>query len=280
MRILVTGSEGFLGKHLVRSLSEDGRSVTGIDLALFDRHDIRGDLAWVKLENYDACVHLAAIAAPDKCKKDPSLAFETNVRGTHNVLRLCERLNIRRFIFMSSAHVYGISPKYMPTPESHPLALHDTYTTTKILGEQLCELFWQNHGIAYTCIRLFNAYGPGQSPDYFLGVKLRQANAGGPLTVRNASVTKDWIYIGDVIRAIQLALESDFVGPVNIGTGIETSLGQLVERIAQGFNLPIVTEEDDPSGPSRMRANIDRAKTVLSWEPQIAVEEGLSKLWG
>jgi nucleoside-diphosphate-sugar epimerase len=300
MRVLVTGSSGFIGRHLERALNEAGHTVYPLDLAYsaysgywgpWRSQDIRDEKAMIALVDelaivggtvrpgvWDACVHLAAIAAPDKCKADPQLAWETNVRGTWNVLRLCQQANIRKVVFMSSAHVYGISPKYLPTPEVHPLYMHDTYTVTKIVGESICELFWANHGIAYTTLRLYNCYGPGQSPDYFLGVKMRQAKAGGPITIRNRAVAKDWVEVGDVVRAIMLALESKYVGPVNIGTGQETPLGHLVNRIAKAFDLSVIGEQDDVSGPSRMRADVSRAKTVLGWEPRIWIDEGLDAL--
>src|SRR5258708_15137501 len=112
--ILITGSEGFIGKHLVSELNVIGGYIPvtlDIEQGAIFRVDIRNEDAMSTLINsssIDACVHLAAIAAPDRCKKDPSLAWETNVRGTHNVLRLCERAKIPRVVFFSSAHVYGI----------------------------------------------------------------------------------------------------------------------------------------------------------------------------
>jgi len=294
VRVLVTGQAGFIGRHLERALREVRFSVFPIDIAYsaqsaywspyhpLDIRDVEvmGSVVGELKESgpWDACVHLAAIAAPDACKRDPGLAFDTNVRGTHNVLRLCERAGIKRVVFMSSAHTYGVSPKYMPTDESAPLALHDTYTTTKILGEELCSLFWKNHRISYAALRLFNAYGPGQSDAFFLGVKLAQAKAGGPVTLRNGEVTKDWVHVSDVVRAILRALESDFVGAVNIGTGIETSLEVLARQISERFGVALVSEPSDGIGPSRMRAEISRAKRVLGWEPVIEVKDGIDAL--
>jgi UDP-glucose 4-epimerase len=166
----------------------------------------------------------------------------------------------------------------MPTDESAPLALQDPYTTTKILGEELCELFWRNHGISYAALRLFNAYGPGQSPDYFLGKKLAQAKAGGSVTLRNAKVTKDWVHVSDVVRAMRLALESEFVGAINIGTGTETSLEELATQIGRGFGAAVVPEPDEHMGPSRMCASTLVAERVLGWKASVNVDRGIADL--
>jgi len=292
--ILVTGAAGFIGRHLVKGLLTQGEhDIICVDIAdmkgiplpkpRLQEVDITDDKAmrWLAegLEALDvrACIHLAAVASPPIAAKEPERAWSTNVRGTHNVLELCHRIRCPRVVFFSSAHVYGISPKYMPTDEKHPLALHDTYTTTKILGEQLCHLFYENHGLAYTTLRLWNAYGPGQSPDYFIGKKISQARV-GDLTIRNASVTKDWVHVDDVVRAVLMAIKSDYVGPLNIGTGVETNLTEIIHIIAKKFGRQISPEDAPDEGPTRMLCDYGRAKRILGWEPTIKFADGLARL--
>lgn len=308
MRILVTGAAGFIGTKLCRSLRLNGDDVVELDKVgpysgpghmfgqleqsgargVIERVtlgtlqcDIRDDVAMGALPNIvgnvDACVHLAAIAAPRQAEADPQLAWETNVRGTHNVLALCRRLGVKKVVFTSSAHVYGISPKYMPTDENHPLALLDTYTTTKILGEKICELFHSNYGISYTTCRLFNAYGPGQSKDYFMGVKLAQARAGGPVTIMNGGVTKDWVWVYDVVEALSLAVRTPYVGPINIGTGVETSLLEIAGVIANAYETTVVPDATVDQGPTRMCADVSRAERVLGWRPTTLIRSGLGQ---
>jgi len=296
MNVLVTGAAGFIGTHLVKVLFAEGHRVqmldiepmpisgdlgpTGLIKITWPPLDIRDDATMAMHTNItiehglgiDACVHLAAIAAPDRCKNDPSIAWETNVRGTHNILRLCERAKIPRVVFFSSAHVYGISPLYLPTDERAPLQLHDPYTSTKILAESLLDLFWHNHKISYCTLRLYNAYGSGQSGQYFIGRKLQQAREGGPVTIRNGSVTKDWVHVSDVVRA------TDFVGPVNVGTGVETRLDAIASQIALSYKVNMVEEPSDGTGPSRMAADWSRARRVLGWEPKVTLEAGLQEL--
>lgn len=308
--ILVTGAAGFIGHHLVPRILED-EDVVGLDVNGEGMNDLTqfgsaiigdgsftpivGDItdearmnavagelsALVKgygKKKIEACIHLAAIASPPIAQKDPTRAWATNVQGTHNVLQLLRKVECPKVVFFSSAHVYGISPKYMPTDESHPLALLDTYTTTKIMGEELFRLFYENHGIGYTTLRLWNAYGMGQSKDYFLGVKIAQALA-GKLTIRNGGVTKDWIHITDVVRATIAAYKSSYVGPLNVGTGIETNLRTIVDMLSKAFGgLEVVEENVETDGPSRMQCDNTRIKRTLGWEPKVRFGSGLAAL--
>jgi UDP-glucose 4-epimerase len=294
MKILVTGAAGFIGQKLVNALLAQSHAVTCLDIVgmrlelegweeiEYLKTDITDHVAMgllaAKLDGkIDACIHLAAVASPPIAQRDPERAWATNVRGTHNVLQLLHAIKCRKIVFFSSAHVYGISPRYMPTDERHPLALHDTYTTTKIMGEQLCQLFYENHGISYTTLRLWNAYGLGQSQEYFLGVKIAQARA-GKLTIRNEGVTKDWIHVDDVVRAAILAMRSRYVGPVNVGTGIETSLGEIVGVLAREFGVEVARENVPDEGPTRMQCDASRAREILGWESEISFKDGLAGL--
>lgn len=306
MRILVTGAAGFIGQHLVYELARRGRhNVVVTDKEPLDdcaehasggfRWDIRDhraidvfvDELAMHEETPDALIHLAAIAAPRIAAADPTTAWETNVRGTFNILTLAQRAGVKRVLFFSSAHVYGISPKYLPTDETAPLSLHDPYTVTKILGEELCERFWTGSQIQPCVFRLFNCYGPGQNPDYFLGAKLAEATAaaklepgwhGRDLLVKGADITKDWIHVSDVVRAARLAVESKYVGAFNVGTGIETNLGTLGLQIAEGFGLRLALRDTDDPGPTRMRCDPTRIEKVLDWKARVKVTDGLADL--
>lgn len=292
--ILVTGAAGFIGHHLIPLLKAEGHEIVGLDKNGDGMKDL--DIPRIICDITDTnnmknladslrvgkpvthCIHLAAIASPRIAEKEPGEAWMTNVQGTHNVLELLHQAGCPRVLFFSSAHVYGISPKYMPTDENHPLALHDTYTTTKIVGEQLCKLFYDNHGISYTNLRLWNAYGPGQSPDYFIGKKISQAVAGKDITIWNGSVTKDWVHVSDVVEAAARALVSNYIGPLNVGTGIETSLAEIISQIADAFGSKVVPEDLPDDGPTRMRCDYTRIKRLLDWEPKVKFKDGLADL--
>ena len=281
MRIAVTGASGFIGRHVTAALNKVGHEVIGLDLGAPDPHCVEWIHADVtrplqRIYGIDAVIHLAAIAAPRECDKNPSKAFDVNVNGTMQVLRMAMESGARRFVFSSSAHVYDIPPRYFPTDETHPLRLNNTYTTTKLLGEQLCQLFWENHGLPYTVLRLFNAYGPGQSAGYFIPDMLAKAKK-GPIDLQGGKTTKDFVYVEDVARAFVNALETSFVGAVNIGTGVETPLYEVANRIAQAAGVPC-TPADDDAYSTRMKADWRRAKRVLWWQPTVSVEEGLAKI--
>jgi UDP-glucose 4-epimerase len=279
MQVLVTGASGFIGEYVVRALFEAGHDVIGLDtgkptLEEWIDADITQPIA--PIPGLDAVIHLAAISHPRDCDNQPAAAFNVNVNGTHQVLKMAMESGAKKVVFASTAHVYGISPRYLPTDETHPLWLQNNYTLTKILGEQLCQLYYENHGLSYTVLRLFNAYGPGQGLGYFIPDMMAKTEdidlgAGG-------HTTKDWVYIEDVARAFVLAIETDFVGPVNIGTGIETPLHSIAGRIVSenGFACQVEAAEIW----TRMCADISRAERVLGWSPSKSIWEGLDAVLG
>ena len=280
MKVLVTGANGFIGKHVCEALQKAGHVVFGLDLSL---HDVACDVPVIAdirhpqepVPGIDAVIHLAAVANPRECDTNPTNAFDVNVNGTLQVLKMALASGAKKMVFSSSAHVYGVGPKYWPTDETHPLSLGNTYTTTKILGEALCELYWENHGLPYTTLRLFNAYGPGQGAGYFVPDMVNKLRT-GRVDIKGGDTTKDFVYIDDVARAFVLALGSPFVGPINIGTGRETQLAEIVELLANGPNPHIPWSASSGQGDAtRMKADITRARRVLGWQPTKDILQGL-----
>ena len=285
MKILVTGAAGFIGKHVVKALREirlapyrglQNHEVITLDMV--GQVDIAADITkpLSPIPDLDAVIHLAAIANPRECDANPSKAFDVNVNGTHQVLKMALASGAKRVVFSSSAHVYDIPPRYFPTDEVHPLRLNNTYTTSKILGEQLCELYWANHGLSYAILRLFNAYGPGQAKGYFIPDMIAKAQA-GDIFLKGSGTTKDWVYIDDVVRAFCLAVETPFVGALNIGTGVETDLGVIAHGIAKrhGKGYGGVRSEKD----TRMCADAGRAYRVLGWKPTVNIGDGIDAIF-
>lgn len=268
MRVLVTGSAGFIGRSVCKALLADGHDVIPLDILL--GHDITKPLP--SMGPLDAVVHLAAMANPRECDANPAKAFDVNVNGTLQVLKLALAAGAKKVVFSSSAHVYGVGPRYLPTDEGHPLSLGNTYTTTKILGEELCNLYHENHGLSCTTLRLYNAYGPGQGLGYFVPDMVAKA-AKGSIDLTGANVTKDWVYVDDVAEAFALAVKTPFVGALNIGTGIESNLGVVASVIAVETGAYLHAEPVDR--PSRMQADIGRARRVLGWMPRIELREGI-----
>ena len=289
-RILVTGAAGFMGSHLIPALVERKYEVIALDKkGAFEAgtlRDVRGRITLVEADitrfseldkvgsDIDYIHHLAAIAAPARCRDEPSLAYEVNVLGTHNVLRFAKSRNVKKFLLTSSAHVYGISPRYMPTPEIQPVWLQDdVYTATKILDEYLTRLFFENYSMPYATIRLYNSYGPRQTVDYFIPAKITEALKTGRISLSGRRVKKDFLYITDVIDSYIRILESDFVGEINIGSGIATSLETVARYIAKSLAAELGFLEDQTE--TAMQADTSRARKVLGWQAKVPLEKGL-----
>lgn len=225
---------------------------------------------------FDSVIHLAALAAPRIAEARPEETFRVNVHGTFNVLQMARIAGVKRFLFASTAHVYGISPRYMPTNEVHPLALQDTYTSSKIIGEKLCQLFYDYHNIPHIILRMFNVYGPRQSTDYFIPAKITEAMRGSIL-LKGRHVTKDFLYIGDAVDAMVRALRSQYVGWLNVGSGEQIALEYVANFIAEKLKVSLSFAEADDKGPTAMQCDLTRIKTILGWQPMTSIDEGLTK---
>lgn len=284
MKILVTGASGFIGKHVTRALAKAGHTVVGLDVRFVDGWGVTD---WLECDithllkpipGLDAVVHLAAVANPRECERGPDYAFAVNVHGTYQVLQMALLSGAKKFVFASSAHVYGISAKYLPSDEEHPLWFQNNrretqiYTLTKVMGEEMCKLYFQNYGLSYTALRMFNVYGPDQALGYFLPDMISKAK-NGSIELKGSGTTKDWVYVEDVAKAFVKAVESPYVGALNIGTGIETDLGTMASSIARiyGAQYSGVPSEQD----TRMCADASRALRVLGWKATVAINEGI-----
>lgn len=278
--MLVTGSSGFLGARVVTRLRALGHEVVGVDVVEVPTTTLVADITEPKVPSgvpdaVDCVIHLAAVASPKECERDPRQAFEVNVRGTWNVLSWALARGSSRFVFASSAHCYGISPKYMPTDESHPSFPLDTYTVTKLMGEVACERFYEGHGLSYVSLRLYNGYGPGQGLGYFLPDMIAQARKGG-IRLRGGGTSKDFLYVDDMVAAILLAASSSYVGVLNVGSGRKTTLDWVASWIATRLGVPIVKLPGNGAATA-MQCDPKRAASVLGWSPSTTLTDGLDR---
>ena len=275
MKVLVTGAAGFIGRHVCKELNNAGHTVIGCDVsgppqeAFSARADICNE--WVPADitqslgsttGLDAVIHLAAIANPRTCDGDPTKAYLVNVHGTYNVLELARQSGAHKFVFSSSAHVYGIPPRQLPTGEDSELVPQSVYTTTKILGEQLCSLYWHTYRLSYTVLRLFNTYGLEQAPGYFIPDQLLKAQRGN-FDLLGSDITKDWVHVTDVADAFVKALTVDIPCTLNIGTGVETNLETIARFIAKAYQVELNALHSD--SPTRMCADWGLARSILGW---------------
>jgi UDP-glucuronate decarboxylase len=297
MRHLVTGGAGFIGSHLIDRLMEDpGNQVicvdnfqTGcranlqewLDNPRFDlmRHDVVEPL---RIE-VDRIWHLACPASPRQYQRNPIATAKTCVLGTLNMLGLAKRCGAR-LLFASTSEIYG-DPLTSPQHETDLGNVNCTgpracYDEGKRMGETLCFDYARMHGVSITVARIFNTYGPRMSSSDGRVVTnfISQALQGKPLTIYgNGDQTRSFCYCSDLVSGLQALMNSDVMGPVNLGNPQEITIHELAERIVQRIKpgLGVIHEPLPIDDPQRRRPCIDRAETLLGWRPVVDLSEGL-----
>jgi UDP-glucose 4-epimerase len=305
MRSLVTGGAGFIGSNLVDALLARGDEVTVVDdLSTGRRGNLEGALAGgaelVELDVRDGealsglarekqpqkIFHLAAQIDVRKSLEDPAFDAAVNVGGTANVLDAARAGECDRVVFVSTGGaIYGEGAgQELPLAEDAPIAPLAAYGQSKYAAEGYLALYERLYGLSGISLRLGNVYGPRQDPlgeagviAIFCGV-LREG--GRPTVFGDGSQTRDYIYVGDVVAAALAAADSALTGPVNIGTGRETSVLELVEALrALSGNEDFEPELAPPRAGEVQRIALDAglAERELDWRPETDLIEGLRR---
>jgi len=303
--ILVIGGAGFIGSHIVdKLLLEDVKQVIifdnftrgtreNIENATKDKrfriYESGGDILQTDILNSamkesDMVIHLAALWLL-QCYEFPKSAFETNIRGTFNVLEACRDNNIERLIYSSSASVYGDAVEY-PMTENHPLNNRTFYGATKIAGEAMARAFYDRYGVNYAGMRYMNVYGPRQ--DYkgayvavIMKILDRIDNGLPPVVFGDGSQAYDFIYVEDVALANIAALKADTTDEFyNVGTGIQTSIKELSELILKitKSDLQIEYQPEVQSFVKNRIASTKKTEKDLRFAAKVKLEAGLEKL--
>ena len=276
MIIAVTGSSGFVGKNLINSLRNGPDEIIEIDL--LTGIDITNQNDCNRIPRFDVMVHLAAkIFVPDSYKL-PHDFYYTNYTGTLNMLELC-RKNNARFIFASS-YVYG-NPQYLPIDENHPLVAFNPYADSKILGENLCRSYFKFFGVKSIIVRSFNLFGKGQHNIFLISSILEQAK-NGIINLQSSKPKRDYLYIDDMISAyIKMIYNNNIEFEIfNIGSGRSYSVQEIADMINEvyGNNLIInFSQLERPNEVENTVSDIQKARSVLKWEPQITMVNGIKK---
>lgn len=302
-KILVTGGAGFIGSHIVNRLLSDDFEVTVVDnlntgrlenIEHNDRqnfHFVKGEvqdfnLAREVLKDIDVVLHEAALTNVTSSFEDPLKTHDVNVTGTLNLLKNCVDTKVKRFIFASSASIYGETDVLPIVEEVTPKPL-SPYAVTKLAAESYVRLFFKAYGLETVCLRFFNVYGPKQQPSAYSGVIsifINRALQGQSLLIYgNGHQTRDFVNIQDVVDANMLTLTSkNAVGEVfNIATGTATSINQLAKTISQILGKESLTIDYMNSRPGDIKASyadISKARRILGYSPKITLKEGLAKL--
>jgi UDP-glucose 4-epimerase len=299
VRVAVTGGAGFIGVHTVEALIDGGADIAVIDDL---RHAssrplpsgvelIEADVASVgarrALEHFgpEAIVHLAAQGGVNRSWREPVEDATANVIGTLSMLVAAVAAGCRRFVFASSGGaLYGATQR-LPTPEVEPAAPLSPYGTAKLAAETYLDMFTRRHGLSACALRYGNVYGPGQDGTGEAGliaITCRRLLAGSPPVVRgDGQQTRDFVFVGDVVRANLLALDSSATEPLNIGTGVETPVAAVVAQImaAAGVEGAPDRVEAPPGEVRRCCLDNARAREVYGWSPAVTLGDGLSRTY-
>lgn len=300
--VLVTGGAGFIGSHLVRSLVGKGCSVVVLDDfssgkmenldGLSDSDGLRvmkGDIRDRKvvegvLDGVDAVVHLAAFVDSVGSVERPLETNDINVNGTLNVLDACVKKGVRRFVFASSAGVYG-DGNPLPLREEYDLRPVSPYAASKVSGEYYCKMFCVCYGIGTVVLRFFNVYGSGQGANQYAGVITKFVSSGlrgEPLTIYgDGTQTRDFINVADVVGAIGKALEFKSSGTkvFNVCTGKCVSINDLASYVCKvmGKDLKVLHVGPRVGDISHSYGYTGKAQNVLGFEARVGFEEGLAR---
>jgi UDP-glucose 4-epimerase len=299
-RVLVTGGAGFIGSHLVKRLTERGLEVTVLDnlstgslknlaevkAARFVKGEIADrSITGELMRDADAVIHLAAIVDHETCLRDPALARAVNVNGTRILLEEARRSDVQRFVYASSAAVYGHVTE-VPIREDSALAPISPYGVSKAEAEQHCLEYAQTYGARAICLRFFNVFGPRQTARQYSGVitefmkNLRDGKQ--PVIYGDGLQTRDFVNIQDVVEAILLATDSETaVGVFNVATGIGTAIEDLALEL-----ISIASQGSKPIyGPPRTGdirrsvGDISKAKEKLGYSSRTNLVKDLPGLW-
>jgi dTDP-glucose 4,6-dehydratase len=301
LRVLITGGAGFLGSHLCDRFLAEGHSVIAMDNLItgntrniahlagnpnfsFIHHDITNYI-YVK-DGVDAVLHFASPASPIDYLKLPIQTLKVGALGTQNALGLALAKKAR-FLLASTSEIYG-DPLEHPQKETYvgnvdTIGPRGVYDEAKRYAEALTMAYHRVHGVETRIVRIFNTYGPrmrladGRVVPNFVAQALR----GEPLTVYgDGSQTRSFQYVSDLIDGIYRLLASDFSDPVNIGNPDEMTIlefANTVNEATQNKAGIIFKDERIKGDPQTRRPDITRARSILGWEPNIKLREGLEK---
>ncbi len=298
MRVVITGAAGFIGSHLTETLLDQGHTVVGIDNLItgdlgniahlrdrdleFIRHDVT---RYIDVSGpVDLVLHWASPASPIDYLELPIQTLKVGSLGTHNALGLAKAKGAR-FVIASTSEVYG-DPLEHPQKETYwgnvnPVGPRGVYDEAKRFAEAITMAYHRHHGVDTKIIRIFNTYGPrmrlhdGRAVPAFISQALR----GEDVTIFGSGAqTRSFCYVTDLVDGILKLAASDTNDPVNIGNPHELSIEDIARTIIRmtGSSSKLVFRPLPTDDPKVRRPDITRARTLLGWEPQVALEDGLT----
>lgn len=296
MRFLITGGAGFIGSALANRMVRDGHDVYVLDdLSNGDQRFLspgvnftQGDvdnipLLWSLLRDVDCVYHLAARVSVAQSILHPRDYSRVNVGGTVSLMEAMRDTGVRRVVFTSSGAVYGNQPR-QPVRESDSPQPDSPYAVSKWAAEQYIHTIGALWQIETVALRIFNAYGPRQSLPLshapVIPRFIQQALTGGSVVIfGGGQQSRDFVYVGDVVNGLVSAATATEVNRevINIGSGVETTIGALVDRVEEitGHAISRIYNREKSGGVPRLVADISRAQQLLGFQPQTTLTMGL-----
>ena len=267
MKIIVTGSKGFIGAHLIAELRRLGHEVLGLDRTVCDLCNYPELKPIVGKFAPEAVFHLAALL-PVGAEHEAQKYFANNVNGTLNLLESLRDGNNCKFVYSSTMNVYG-KAQYLPVDETHPAQPTNPYGLTKLLGEQVCKYYADNLGYQVTVLRYSGVYGPGRDTGAIASF-IAKALAGEPLQI-NASDQWDALYVKEIVKANILALQladTKSFNIFNIGAGEALGVKAVAEAIIKLTNSRSELKINDSPSSLAFYYDIAKAKDKLGFHPR------------
>lgn len=305
MKVLVTGSDGFIGSHLVEELVINGLEVKA--LSLYNSFHSRGwlDTLDKKIINsieivsgdirdpflvesiskkQDAIIHLAALIAIPYSYQSPKSYLDTNINGAINILEAAKKNNIKKTLITSTSEVYGSAQK-IPITEEHPLSAQSPYAATKIASDQLALSYYRSFNLPVSVIRPFNTFGPRQSLRAVIPSIILQTINNKKIEAGNLYPTRDFTYVKDICKAFIFALKKKNIDGeiINLGSQFEISIQETIQEILKisGSKKKVLKnrkrERLKTSEVNRLYSDSSKAKKLLGWQPEHKGKSGFIK---
>ena len=282
--VLITGYNGFIGSNLVNSLSKKSNIIgvsNDIIRNLYVKRCIKKDIRNISVtdvkENIHDVIHLAAITDVQYCQENPNICFEVNMMGTQKMLEFARKKD-SRFTYISTSHVYGI-PKLIPIKEKHPRNPTSVYAASKLAGEICCESYARTYGMDISVLRLFSVYGPNSPKHLVISKIITQLKSQKEIHLGNLSSKRDFVYIDDVIKAIELVMKkSKGFETFNVGTGKSISiydLCKIIQKITmKNFTIKSISSLKRKVDVKNLVSNTAKIRK-LGWKPCVDINRGL-----
>ena len=304
MKIMVTGSAGFIGSHLTEYLVEKG-----YDVVAFDRYNSNNHYGWLEQSKYkkkikfilgdirdfdsvnkamqgcDGVMHLAALIGIPYSYISPTAYIKTNVEGTLNVLESAKNLKLKQVIITSTSEVYGTAMK-KKLSEKDELKAQSPYAASKIAADQLSLSYYRSFGLPIKIIRPFNTFGPRQSARAVIPTIITQAITNKKIKIGNLNATRDFLFVEDLCSAYEKILKSNklFGEVVNVGVNSEISIKNLIVKISKILKIKLISVVEKQrirpkkSEVNRLNCNNEKLKKLTNWKPKYKLDEGLVKM--